>query len=110
MSKRKSMSGTAPKGVDAFFPSMDPPTPQPVIPPTSSPSPVEPDVEENIKTTVYITPEQRDYMDSLRYKMRNKMPGLTRSAVIRLALDTLAQMDENHVSAELLRLPDITKA
>jgi hypothetical protein len=42
--------------------------------------------------------------------LRNKLPGLTRSAVIRLALESLAQMDEEHVSDELLRHPDGTMA
>ena len=107
MAKRKSMSATAPRGVDAYFPetskveTQDPPAPSPDT---------ETGLEETIKTTVYITVEQRDYIDSLRHQLRNKLPGLTRSAVIRLALDTLAQTDEEQVIIELLRHPEGTIA
>jgi hypothetical protein len=106
MAKRKSMSATAPKGVDAYFPEAVKDESQ------NSPIPGQGETvdisEETIKTTVYITADQRDYIDSLRYKLRKKLPGLTRSAVIRLALDTLAQTDEDQVSTELLRHPEGT--
>jgi hypothetical protein len=102
MPKRKSMSGTAPRGVDAYFPD-SPAAPQPVAP-TNQES------EESIKTTVYITPEQRDYIDELRFKLRREKPGLTRSAVIRLALDQLAQMDEQVVSSAILSHHDSVMA
>lgn len=109
MSRRKSMSGTAPKGVDAYFPETDEQSTQHSSL-THQETPTRSSSEESIKTTVYITPEQRDYIDSLRYQLRNRLPGLTRSAVIRLALETLAKMDEEHVSAEILRHPDGTMA
>ena len=109
MPRRKSMSSTAPKGVDAYFPETGEPSTLHAHPaPGTASTPSEAD--ESIKTTVYITPAQRDYIDSVRYKLRNKLPGLTRSAVIRLALETLAQMDEELVSSKLLRHPDGTMA
>jgi hypothetical protein len=109
MPRRKSMSSTAPKGVDAYFSESDDTSAQNTsATPGAAPTPVA--AGESIKTTVYITPAQRDYIDGVRYKLRNRLPGLTRSAVIRLALETLAQIDEEHVSAELLRHPDGTMA
>lgn len=104
MPRRKSMSGTGPKGVDAYFPETNGQT-------TNQPNgSTQQEVEDSFKTTVYITDEQRDYIDSLRFKLRKEKPGLTRSAVIRLALDTLAQMDEQKVSNKLLRYHDGMKA
>jgi hypothetical protein len=98
------MSATAPKGVDAYF--SETKTPRANYPPPSSSQ----EPEESIKTTVYITADQRDYIDQLRFKLRRARPGLTRSAVIRLALDTLAQMDEQKVSAEILSHHDSVMA
>ena len=96
MAKRKSMSETAPKGVDAFFPETNGPTV------THSSPAVRQEPEASIKTTIYITVEQRNYLDDLRARLRREKPGLTQSAIIRLALDSLAQMDEEKVS-KLLR-------
>jgi hypothetical protein len=96
MAKRKSMSETAPKGVDAFFP-------EPLGPTIDHAAPaVRQELEASIKTTIYITVEQRNYLDDLRARLRREKPGLTQSAIIRLALDSLAQMDGEKVS-ELLR-------
>jgi hypothetical protein len=96
MAKRKSMSETAPRGVDAFFPETNGPTV------THSAPAVHQESEASSKTTIYITAEQRNYMDDLRARLRREKPGLTQSAIIRLALDSLAQMDEEKVS-NLLR-------
>jgi hypothetical protein len=109
MAKRKSMSATAPKGVDAYFPETSKVETQ-NLSATANNSVPETGLEEPIKTTVYITAEQRDYIDSLRHKLRNKIPGLTRSAVIRLALDALAQTDQELVVTDLLRHPEGTIA
>jgi len=95
MAKRKSMSATAPKGVDAFFPETNEPTVN------HSPPVVRQEPEASIKTTIYITAQQRNYIDDLRARLRREKPGLTQSAIIRLALDSLAQMDEEKVSESL---------
>jgi hypothetical protein len=104
------MVATGPRGVDAYFPETDK-NESPNSPAQNhSSAPEEPGGEESFKTTVYITAEQRDYIDGLRYNLRKKMPGLTRSAVIRLALDTLAELDQEQVAINLLRHPEGTPA
>lgn len=95
MAKRKSMSATAPRGVDAFFPE----TNESAV--NHSAPTVRQEPEASIKTTIYITAGQRNYMDDLRARLRREKPGLTQSAIIRLALDSLAEMGEEKVSALL---------
>jgi hypothetical protein len=59
---------------------------------------------------VYISDKQRDYIDALRLKLRKTRPGLTQSAIIRFAIDTISQMDEEQVSLALERHHDSTMA
>jgi hypothetical protein len=102
MPKRKSMIATGPKGIDAYFPEKDKDQQLNSSAKNNNSVADEPGEDESFKTTAYITTDQRDYIDGLRYRLRKKLPGLTRSAVIRLALNKLADLDEEQVVADLM--------
>ena len=92
MAKRQSMRGM---GTDAFF--NTPPAPQAPVPGTDGTKPVRQHAgmpaptEELVKATFYLTPGQIMKLEQLRLTRRQQGHKVDKSALVREAIDALAE-------------------